>query len=599
MTKNLRNRLIIVAIVIIILAILAASSIMSVVTAAIIGSILTGLVLRAALGKLFKSRPKAEPVSALDLTSLKIHQSEDFKKLHTAVMNVKQPLNLVFEGGGARGAVYPGAVQILEQKNLLLGVKNVSGSSAGGITAFLLALGSSASTFKKVSDDFSLATLVDRKPAHPRYEKIANYVVPPFKRMLRFFELDEIFDQLPGLGELRKLFTKEGMFAGNVFMKEAKNQINSLLAEDKQQIFVLCPELRNLEDITFEQFHRLVESDRKKHNGQSKYKDLFLTGTLLGGAGASTEYFSWVHSPSVKLVDALRITMSFPGAFVPHTIVREGIRRTYVDGGVYKNLPAKIFDKDIPLCEFRPKGEQKIKVMTDKQLKRNCNPYTLNFKVDTQPEFDFYTKGRSKRPRRTVLDVGMNLAQKDQISKVQMYYPYNTIVIHDLDVGTLQFELDHFDKLGMFLSGEYATNHYFNLKSKGDLVSAFPNKTAEFQLDDHAPPAARLVLDIKRALKRNDYKNAIELFKQFKDLSTPDKISNLAEIMKAKLDTVKPTSLVGIKTQYLALRKLVDASLKAPNSTVPEVKPSVKPQESFSPKPPVVLSPPVKLRRGK
>lgn len=565
MTKNLRNRLIIVTVLIIFLAILSALSFMSVLTAALIGALVTGLILRTALIRLVKAKRPVEFIVEADPIGIKLHDSEDFKKLHQAVLNVKQPLNLAFEGGGARGAVYVGAVHALEQKNLLLGVKNVAGSSAGGITAFLLALGSSASAFKKLNDHFNLATLVDRKPTHPWYVKITEYIAIPIKKILRFFELESIFDQLPGFFEIKKLFTKNGIFTGKVFMQESKNQINELLVSEKDEIKALCPELENLEDITFKQFHEFVESDRQKNGGQSKYKDLFLTGTLLGGAGGSTEYFSWVHSPDVKLVDALRITMSFPGAFVPHVIEREGIKYTYVDGGVYKNLPAKVFDKDIPLCEFRPAGEKKIKVMTEKHLKRTCNPYTLNFKVDCQPEFNFYTKSKNRREKRTFFEVGLNLAQKDQISKIQIYYPYNTIVIHDMDIGTLQFELNAFDKLAMFLSGEVATNQYFKAKETGDLSSAFPNKDKQYQLNDHAPLSARLVLDIKQAMKRDNYKKAIESFKHFKMImnESPEKVDALSEIIKNELATLSSSSKLMLGDRYTEFKNLVEKSSSA------------------------------------
>ena len=47
--------------------------------------------------------------------------------------------NLVFEGGGVKGIGFPGAIEALEKRGMLGGVKSVAGSSAGGITAMLLA----------------------------------------------------------------------------------------------------------------------------------------------------------------------------------------------------------------------------------------------------------------------------------------------------------------------------------------------------------------------------------------------------------------------------------------------------------------------------
>ena len=49
--------------------------------------------------------------------------------------------NLAIKGGGPKGIAYIGALEVLEEKGLLNGVKRVSGASAGAITAALLSVG--------------------------------------------------------------------------------------------------------------------------------------------------------------------------------------------------------------------------------------------------------------------------------------------------------------------------------------------------------------------------------------------------------------------------------------------------------------------------
>ena len=49
--------------------------------------------------------------------------------------------NLVFEGGGVKGIAYAGALKELEKKGLLTSLQRVAGTSAGAITATLLAVG--------------------------------------------------------------------------------------------------------------------------------------------------------------------------------------------------------------------------------------------------------------------------------------------------------------------------------------------------------------------------------------------------------------------------------------------------------------------------
>lgn len=57
--------------------------------------------------------------------------------------------NLVFEGGGVKGIAYAGALQVLGEHGILTNIKNVAGTSAGAITATLVALGYSPQEVKQ------------------------------------------------------------------------------------------------------------------------------------------------------------------------------------------------------------------------------------------------------------------------------------------------------------------------------------------------------------------------------------------------------------------------------------------------------------------
>jgi NTE family protein len=57
-------------------------------------------------------------------------------------MSTTQPYtNLVFEGGGVKGVAYAGALEVLDSAGILAQVTAVAGTSAGAITAALVALG--------------------------------------------------------------------------------------------------------------------------------------------------------------------------------------------------------------------------------------------------------------------------------------------------------------------------------------------------------------------------------------------------------------------------------------------------------------------------
>ena len=66
--------------------------------------------------------------------------------------------NLVFKGGGVLGIAYAGAIEVLEEKQILTQIQSVAGTSSGAITAALLSLKYSASDIYKIiqSTDFKM-----------------------------------------------------------------------------------------------------------------------------------------------------------------------------------------------------------------------------------------------------------------------------------------------------------------------------------------------------------------------------------------------------------------------------------------------------------
>ncbi len=53
---------------------------------------------------------------------------------------LKRAISLALEGGGAKGFLYTGALKALQNRAADLHIKNVAGSSAGALTAMLIAM---------------------------------------------------------------------------------------------------------------------------------------------------------------------------------------------------------------------------------------------------------------------------------------------------------------------------------------------------------------------------------------------------------------------------------------------------------------------------
>lgn len=71
--------------------------------------------------------------------------------------------NLVFEGGGVKGIAYSGALNVLAEKNILDEIEKVAGTSAGAITAALVALRYSAAEIEKIIFDMDFNSFEDDK----------------------------------------------------------------------------------------------------------------------------------------------------------------------------------------------------------------------------------------------------------------------------------------------------------------------------------------------------------------------------------------------------------------------------------------------------
>lgn len=191
--------------------------------------------------------------------------------------------NLVFEGGGSKGVAYCGAIEALEEYGIMGDIKRLAGSSAGGMTAALLAIGCSSGD-------------------------IRGYLSQNLKKII----LDHswgIFSFLPNL------LCNYGWNPGN--------KIYNWFGETFHE------KTRNA-DITFSEVH-------KKFG-----KELCIVVTNVNTM--EVEYFCPRTTPDVAVRLAVRMTMAIPLLFQPVPLKRLGENNLYVDGGVLCNYPIHCFD---------------------------------------------------------------------------------------------------------------------------------------------------------------------------------------------------------------------------------------------------------------
>ncbi|HET9844057.1 MAG TPA: patatin-like phospholipase family protein, partial [Gammaproteobacteria bacterium] len=341
--------------------------------------------------------------------------------------NTRPPIeNIVFEGGGTRGVIYAGVIETLEAYQILPNVQRVAGSSAGAIAATLVAVGfTGAELTKAFTEEINFKDFMDhRSKWDPKFIKIQGFRLG----ISSFFNLFKRFGIYKGdafkktLGKLikNKIERKLEEFIRTNYSPESPHAILSpefiekKLAEIRDQFYI-----QDFKYITFGQLHALKEAFPTL-----ELKDLYLTGTNL--TDASLKVFSFEHHSNMSILEAMRISMSFPLGFEP--VYYQG--HYYSDGGIANNYPMSIFDKE----PFLSHG------LND----AGANPCTLGFLVDTKEEI---------KKRWGILDqVPSSLSFINFISNVlscieykmdivKHKYALNSVQIRDKDIQGLDLEI--------------------------------------------------------------------------------------------------------------------------------------------------------------
>jgi NTE family protein len=230
--------------------------------------------------------------------------------------------NLVFEGGGVKGIAYAGALAVLEAKGVLADIHRVAGTSAGAITASLIALGAEADEAREIVAAAPFASFEDSG----------------------FFWV---------IGDFWRLIRRYGWFKGDAFAKWIRSEIKALAGDAELD------------------FKALAERVTKE---PERFRELYVVGTDLSGQRAVV--YSAATTPDVPIWKAVRISMSLPLFFA--TVKRGG--ELWVDGGLTWNYPIDLFDRAryVKGAAGDPdQGDPDEKVY---------NRATLGFRVDTRAE---------------------------------------------------------------------------------------------------------------------------------------------------------------------------------------------------------------------
>jgi len=326
--------------------------------------------------------------------------------------------NLVFEGGGAKGVAYLGAIEVLKREGILQKIERIGGTSAGAINALLLGLNYT----DKDLEDIILNM---------------NFV----KMLFGVRECIYIF-----LNFKKRINNEFGFFKGDRFYNWIKDLIKKKTGNPNS---------------IFQEIH-----DKKE---KCNFKDIYFIGANLSTGFA--EIYSHEDTPDMEVAKAVRISMSLPILF---TVIRKDKQDDVcIDGGLINNYPIKLFDRQ----EYAPKYKRETEYYKEynKKLKKigqerkklwMYNKETLGFKLDSKEEkalFCNYKKPESKKIKNIIQYALRLLSTIYNIqSSIHLHSDdwHRTIYIDTLDVGTLSFMINKSKKKELADSGKKCTEEY-------------------------------------------------------------------------------------------------------------------------------------------
>jgi NTE family protein len=322
-------------------------------------------------------------------------------------------IDIVLEGGGVKGIGLAGAYSMLEERGFE--AKNIAGTSAGAITAALIAAGYRADELKEiiVSLDF------------------------------RQFQDEGWEDKIPIFDRTASLLLDQGIYEGKRFYEWMKE-----LLEAKK--------IRTFRDLVIKD-----ETD-PKYRSRLQVIASDVTGRRLLILPRDAGKLGFDDPDDLEVALAVRMSMSIPIFFEPVRVKNEktDTNHVIVDGGMLSNFPVWLFD-----CEpgEEPEWPTFGLLLVEPEPKKP---------IGHQLE-----KGDGDRGVSALIDYVKAMAQTMMEAHDRLYIEQEqfarTIPIPTLGVGTTEFDITRERALALYESGRKATQDFLQTWDFGAYVAAF------------------------------------------------------------------------------------------------------------------------------
>ncbi len=400
----------------------------------------------------------------------------DKKSIEEIIAAQNQPFKCAsFSGGGAKGAVYSGAHEALSKTGVIKNLDAVAGSSAGSITAAMIATGISTEKYKQITKDTNLKGLLGEgfiinKDGKPLLKLLQNTIRSNISEFLENADinnlcsqrLDQIEQQKLAAESLPQLEKEESL----VEIARQENILLNIISSNGQSIEEIKAKALDPEGkILFKDLAilRIIEPD--------KFKDLVVTATRRDTG--DLEIFDSRNTPDVEVALACRASCSIPIVFEPVNI--NG--KEYVDGGYRDNIPLNHFNKE-NANEPKDISDNPEEIQS---AKKNGRTLALAFGSSMEDGANIAIYSAKKRiiDPSEIMKFLMDVVFK-ALARVGGIFKYseednktheglrenalNTVVLGTGDVGTLSFDLaqekaEYLHIKGLMQTSRYLDNH--------------------------------------------------------------------------------------------------------------------------------------------
>ena len=316
---------------------------------------------------------------------------------------MKTYTNLVFKGGGVKGVAYAGAIQQLDSMGILTGIKRVAGTSAGAITATLLAMGYSPAEIEDI--------------------------------VMNKMDFESFMDKSWLPGNLTRVIKHFGWYKGDAFKKWLGEKIKVKTGSERT---------------TFNDLKMLT--NEKKEN----FRDLYVVATNLDRQ--YPEVFSVEENVNTPIVDAVRMSMGIPLFF--KSVAWNG--NVMVDGGMGYNYPIDLFDHKKYVAETKNFETRELK-----GSKVDVNSETLGLWLDTKAGIDNLRNRKPRPPEKinNLKDFASLLVnylmEMANMAHLEDYDWNRSVLIDSLDVKATDFDSVKARAKDLVESGKKGVIDYF------------------------------------------------------------------------------------------------------------------------------------------